>query len=51
MRQRTARERESVRRRFVSSRRHTMQVDFDQYLEDVAREVRAGQNRSGRRQA
>jgi hypothetical protein len=48
MRQRTQRERDYVRRRFVSTRRHTMQVDFDQYLEDVAREQRAGHNRSGR---
>lgn len=49
MRQRTEREREHVRRRFVASRRHTMQVDFDRYLEDLARELRAGKNRSGRR--
>ncbi len=49
MQQRTAREREHVRRRFVASRRHTMQVDFDRYLADLARELRAGRNRSGRR--
>jgi dimethylaniline monooxygenase (N-oxide forming) len=48
MRRRTQLEREHVRRRFVASRRHTMQVDFDRYLEDVERELRAGQNRSGR---
>jgi hypothetical protein len=50
MRRRTALEREHVRRRFVASRRHTMQVDFDRYLADLQREIRAGQNRSGRRQ-
>jgi dimethylaniline monooxygenase (N-oxide forming) len=48
LRERARREREHVRRRFVPSRRHTMQVDFDQYLEDVARELRAGRRRSGR---
>jgi hypothetical protein len=51
MRRRTEREREYVRRRFVATRRHTMQVDFDRYLDDLARETRAGTNRSGRRQA
>ena len=49
MRRRTAIEREHVRRRFVATRRHTMQVDFDRYLGDLEREMRAGQNRSGRR--
>ena len=49
MRRRTAREREHVRRRFVATRRHTMQVDFDRYLDDLKREMRAGQNRSGRK--
>ena len=50
MRRRTEREREHVRRRFVKTRRHTMQVDFDRYLDDLRRELRAGSNRSGRRQ-
>lgn len=49
MRQRTLREREQVRRHFVATRRHTMQVDFDRYLADLQREMRAGQNRSGHR--
>jgi len=48
MRRRTRAEREHVRRRFVATRRHTMQVDFDRYLADLRREMRAGQNRSGR---
>jgi len=49
MLRRTEREREYVRRRFVATRRHTMQVDFDRYLGDLQREMRAGQNRSGKR--
>ena len=49
MKRRTEREREHVRRRFVASRRHTMQVDFDRYLDDLKRELRAGRNRSGQR--
>lgn len=47
MRRRTELEREHVRRKFVATRRHTMQVDFDRYLEDVQRELRAGHRRSG----
>lgn len=47
MRKRTEREREHVRRRFVASRRHTMQVDFDRYLADLEREMRAGRRRNG----
>jgi hypothetical protein len=46
MQRRTRLEREHVRRRFVASRRHTMQVDFDRYLEDLEREMRAGERRS-----
>jgi dimethylaniline monooxygenase (N-oxide forming) len=49
MRRRTHAEREHVRRRFVATRRHTMQVDFDRYLADVYREIRAGKNRTGKR--
>ena len=49
MRERTRREREHVRRRFVATRRHTMQVDFDRYLGDLQRELRAGHHRSGRK--
>lgn len=47
MQRRTQLEREHVRRHFVVSRRHTMQVDFDRYLEDLEREMRAGERRSG----
>ncbi len=49
MRERARREREQVRRQFVATPRHTMQVDFDRYLADIARELRAGRRRSGRR--
>jgi cation diffusion facilitator CzcD-associated flavoprotein CzcO len=47
MRKRSEREREHVRRRFVATRRHTMQVDFDRYLADLEREMRAGRRRNG----
>ena len=39
-------EREAVRRRFGSSPRHTMQLDFDAYLEALGRERAAGQRRA-----
>jgi cation diffusion facilitator CzcD-associated flavoprotein CzcO len=37
-----ARERERLRRRYVASKRHTMEVDFDDYLYALRREARAG---------
>jgi dimethylaniline monooxygenase (N-oxide forming) len=37
-----ARERAAVRRRYVASKRHTMQVDYDDYLFDLRRERRRG---------
>ena len=42
----TWREREQIRRRYVASKRHTMQVDFDDYLYDLRRERRAGARRA-----
>jgi len=45
---RIAEEREAMFARYVRSRRHTMQVDFDDYLESVRREVRAGERRARR---
>ena len=45
MQRRTSVEREHVRRRFVATSRHTMQVDFERYLGDLERELRAGTNR------
>ena len=37
------------RRRYVASPRHTMQVDFERYLADLARERAAGARRAGLR--
>lgn len=44
-------EREAMRARYVTSKRHTMQIDFDDYLHDLGREVRAGRRRARRRGA
>ena len=38
----------AMRARYVSSKRHTMQVDFDDYLLDLDREIRAGERRAKR---
>jgi dimethylaniline monooxygenase (N-oxide forming) len=43
-----ARERTAMRRRYVASKRHTMQVDFDDYMFDLRRERRRGRRRAGR---
>jgi cation diffusion facilitator CzcD-associated flavoprotein CzcO len=40
------RERERMRRRYVASARHTMQVDFDSYLLELEREQAAGRARA-----
>jgi Flavin-binding monooxygenase-like len=40
------RERARVRRRYVASKRHTMEVDFDDYLYALRRELRAGARRA-----
>ncbi len=40
----------AMRRRYVASKRHTIQVDFDDYLRDLAKERRAGAERARRRQ-
>jgi dimethylaniline monooxygenase (N-oxide forming) len=42
------RERAAMRRRYVASKRHTMQVDYDDYLFDLRRERRRGLRRTGR---
>jgi len=36
----------AMRKRYVSSKRHTIQVDFDEYLIDLAKERRAGAERA-----
>jgi hypothetical protein len=36
-----------MRRRYVASKRHTIQVDFDDYLRTLGREARIGAARRG----
>ncbi len=45
----TARAEAALRRRYVASKRHTIQVDFEEYVRDVERERRAGAKRAARR--
>ncbi|MCA1708074.1 MAG: NAD(P)/FAD-dependent oxidoreductase, partial [Actinobacteria bacterium] len=40
------REREAMFKRYVASKRHTMQVDFDRYLHELERELRRGTDRA-----
>jgi hypothetical protein len=40
------RERERMFRRYVASKRHTMEVDFDDYLYRLRREMAAGRRRA-----
>src|SRR4051812_1682897 len=40
------RERTAMRRRYVASKRHTMQVDYDDYMFDLKRERRRGASRA-----
>ena len=35
-----------MRKRYVASKRHTMQVDFDSYLVELEQEQRAGRKRA-----
>ena len=42
------RERERMFKRYVASKRHTMQVDFDNYLYDLRKELKAGTARARR---
>jgi dimethylaniline monooxygenase (N-oxide forming) len=41
-----ARERAKMFKRYVASKRHTMQVDFDNYLWDLGKEQKAGAERA-----
>jgi dimethylaniline monooxygenase (N-oxide forming) len=36
----------AIRKRYVASKRHTIQIDFDDYLRALARERRAGAERA-----
>jgi len=49
--QHTERERQRMFARYVPSLRHTMQVDFDDYLADLDAETRAGERRARHRGA
>jgi hypothetical protein len=40
------REREKMFKRYVASKRHTMQVDFDNYLHALGKELSAGAERA-----
>jgi dimethylaniline monooxygenase (N-oxide forming) len=40
------RERARMFKRYVASKRHTMQVDFDNYLYDLGKELKAGAARA-----
>ncbi|MDX1548567.1 MAG: hypothetical protein R3247_16340, partial [Rhodothermales bacterium] len=46
MRRAIARTERTLRRRYVASRRHTMEVDFYPYLRTLARERRRGRRRT-----
>lgn len=48
---RVAEDEATLRRRFVTSKRHTMQVDFDEYMQTLAREHEAGRGRARSRRA
>jgi hypothetical protein len=45
------RDQEAMRRRYVASKRHTIQVDFDSYLHELGRERRAGAERARAQEA
>jgi len=49
--QRTEREREEMFARYVPSRRHTMQLDYQEYLATLAAETKAGHTRARHRAA
>jgi hypothetical protein len=48
MRDATEAERRVMHRRYVASHRHTMQIDFDDFMAALAREHRAGRKRAQR---
>jgi cation diffusion facilitator CzcD-associated flavoprotein CzcO len=47
MERRIRRERAAMRRRYVASKRHTIQVDYDDYMRALRREREAGAQRAG----
>ena len=38
-----------MRKRYVASKRHTIQVDYDDYMRDLDKELEAGRDRADRR--
>ena len=46
MRAHIAADQQAMRKRYVASKRHTIQVDFDDYLYDLERERQAGAERA-----
>jgi dimethylaniline monooxygenase (N-oxide forming) len=46
VRRETSAEHEAMKRRFYASPRHTMEVDFDAYLQDLAKERARGRERA-----
>jgi thioredoxin reductase len=50
MRRDIDRTRNKMRKRYVASKRHTIQADFDDYMRELHRERRAGARRASRRQ-
>ena len=48
MREDMRRERERMFKRYVSSKRHTMQVDYDDFMLDLEREMKRGRRRAER---
>jgi dimethylaniline monooxygenase (N-oxide forming) len=48
MEKRIAEDERAMKARYVKSKRHTMQVDFDEYLDDLAKEIRRGRLRARR---
>jgi hypothetical protein len=48
MRRAIRRERARMRRRYVASKRHTIQVDYDDYMRTLRRERRVGAERTPR---
>ena len=36
-----------MRKRYVASKRHTIQVDFEVYMRDLAKELERGRERAG----
>ena len=49
MRSDIERKRRKMAKRYVASKRHTIQVDFDDYMRELRRESRAGARRAGQR--